>query len=99
VRIFAMRYTERKHGHLTARNKYGIRVMERIARETGGAAFDAQQGDVREIFRQIGEELRSSYELAYISTNPVRDGSFRKVAIRPRQARFSVRAKIGYFAK
>ena len=27
ARIFAMRYTGRKHGHLTARNKYGTSVM------------------------------------------------------------------------
>jgi len=99
ARIFAMRYTERAHGHLTARNKYGTRVMERIARETGGADFDAGQGDVAAIFRQIGDELRSSYELAYVSTNTVRDGSFRKVTIRPRQAGFTVRTKTGYFAK
>lgn len=99
TRIFAVRYTQREHGRLTARNKYGMRVMERIARETGGADFDAQQGDIRETFRQISEELRSSYELAYISTNPVRDGSFRKVVIRPRQPGLAARSKTGYFAR
>jgi Ca-activated chloride channel homolog len=99
TRVFAMRYTQLEHGRLTARNKYGTSVMERIARETGGMDYDAGQGDVRAIFRQIGEELRASYELAYVSTNAVRDGSFRKVAIRPRAAGYSVRAKSGYFAK
>jgi Ca-activated chloride channel family protein len=94
-----MRYTQREHGKLTARNKYGMRVMERIARDTGGADFDAGEGDVRAIFRQIGEELRATYELAYVSTNPARDGSFRKVVIRPRQAGLRVRAKTGYFAR
>lgn len=52
VRIYGLRYTERNHGHLTARNKYGMRVMERIARETGGADFDAREGDVRDSFRR-----------------------------------------------
>jgi len=99
TRIFAMRYTERKHGRLTARNKYGTSVMERIARETGGVDFDAGKGNVRAIFRQIGEDLRASYELAYVSTYPVRDGTFRKVAIRPRQVGLSVRAKTGYLAR
>jgi len=94
-----MRYTERKHGRLTARNKYGTNFMERIARETRGADFDAGEGNVRSIFRQIGEDLRAAYELAYVSTNPLRDGSFRKVAIRPRQVGLSVRAKTGYFAR
>ena len=99
TRIFGLRYTQREHGRLTARNKYGISVIERIARETGGTDFDAGQGDIHAIFRQISEELRSSYELAYISTNPVRDGSFRKVIIRPRQTGLTVRSKTGYFAR
>jgi Ca-activated chloride channel family protein len=99
ARIFCLRYTERKHGRLTARNKYGIRVLERVARETGGADFDAEQGDIRAEFREIGEDLRASYELAYVSTNPVRDGSFRKVVIRPRRPGLSVRSKTGYFAR
>jgi Ca-activated chloride channel family protein len=54
---------------------------------------------VRAIFRQIARELRESYEVAYVSTNAVRDGSFRKIAIRTRRAGLSVRAKTGYFAR
>ena len=76
-----------------------MRVMARIARETGGIDFDAGESDVGAIFRQIGEELRSSYELAYVSTNAVRDGSFREVLVRSRQAGYSVRTKTGYFAR
>ena len=37
VVVFTIRYTEKEHGKLTARNQYGIRVMDRIAKETGGA--------------------------------------------------------------
>src|SRR6267378_4237282 len=42
VVIFGIRYTEVKKGRLNARNKYGISVMERIARDTGGSDFDAR---------------------------------------------------------
>lgn len=99
VRVYGLRYTESKHGRLTARNKYGIRVMERIARETGAADFDARQGDLAEWLREIGEELRSSYDLAYPSTHPSRDGSFRKITVRAKRAGLVVRAKPGYFAE
>jgi Ca-activated chloride channel family protein len=99
VVLFAIRYTERQRGRLNARNKYGIRVMDRLAAETGGAHFDAEQTDLRIHFKQIGEELRSSYELGYHSKNAVRDGSFRKIQVRPRQAGLKVRAKTGYFAR
>ena len=99
VILFSIRYTEREHGKLTARNKYGITVMDRIAKETGGAVFDAEVVDPHTYFRQIGEELRSSYELAYYPSNPIKDDSFRKIVIRPKQDELRVRAKTGYFSR
>lgn len=84
---------------MTARNKYGIRVMDRIASETGGAHVDAQTTDPHTYFRQIAEELRTSYELAYYPSNPLKDDAFRKLVIRPKQDGLTVRAKPGYFAR
>ena len=98
VLLFGIRYTETKHGRLNARNKYGMGVMARLARDTGAADFDAQKGNMRSFFSQIGEELRSSYELAYHSTNPTNDGTFHKVVIRPKLPELKVRAKTGYYA-
>jgi hypothetical protein len=66
--MYAIRYTEKSHGKLTARNKYGIRVMGRLAKETGGAHIDAETTDPKTYFRKIAEELRTSYELAYYPT-------------------------------
>ncbi|HXZ79996.1 MAG TPA: VWA domain-containing protein [Terriglobales bacterium] len=99
VIVYSIRYTEKRHGRLTARNKYGMRVMERIAHDTGGTDFDAEKTDTRAYFHQISEELRTSYELAYYPTNPARDDSFRKIAIRPRQPGLTVRCKTGYFSR
>ncbi|HYA64990.1 MAG TPA: VWA domain-containing protein, partial [Candidatus Sulfotelmatobacter sp.] len=79
VLIYDIRYTETKHGELNARNKYGISVMDRIAKETGGAHIDAQQTDPHTYFRQIAEELRTSYELAYYPINRAKDDTFRKI--------------------
>jgi VWFA-related protein len=99
VMLFSIRYTEKAHGKLTARNKYGISVMDRIAKETGGAVFDAEVVDPHAYFRQIGEELRSSYDLAYYPSNPIKDDSFRKIVIRPKQDGLKVRSKTGYFSR
>ena len=99
VMLFSIRYTEKAHGKLTARNKYGISVMDRIAKETGGAVFDAEVVDPHTYFRQIGEELRSSYDLAYYPSNPIKDDSFRKIVIRPKQDGLKVRSKTGYFSR
>ena len=95
--VYSIRYTHR--GRLNARNKYGIRVMARISRETGGSDYDAAEGDMRSAFHQIGTELRSMYELAYVSSNPVRDGAFRKVVVKVNRPGLIVRSKTGYFAR
>jgi Ca-activated chloride channel homolog len=99
VVIFPVRYTETRDGRLTARNKYGTSVMERLAKETGGADFDAREKGMAEHFRQIGEQLRSSYEMGYQTSNPSGDGTFRKIAIRPKREGLTVRAKTGYYSR
>jgi Ca-activated chloride channel homolog len=100
VIIYTIRYTEpNKHGELNARNKYGISVMDRIAKETGGAHIDAQHTDPHTYFRQIAEELRTSYELAYYPTNKVKDDSFRKIRLETKDETMKIRAKTGYFSQ
>src|ERR1700675_2559722 len=99
VVVYAIRYTDKEHGKLTARNKYGMSVMERVARETGGAHIDAETTDAHVYFRQIAEELRTSYELGYYPTDPLKDNNFRKIVIKPKREGVKVRAKTGYFSR
>jgi Ca-activated chloride channel homolog len=99
VVVYAIRYTDKEHGKLTARNKYGTSVMDRVARETGGAHIDAETTDAHVYFRQIAEELRTSYELGYYPTDPLKDDSFRKIVIKPKREGLKVRAKTGYFSR
>ncbi|HEY2461282.1 MAG TPA: VWA domain-containing protein [Candidatus Acidoferrum sp.] len=99
VLVYTIRYTEKSHGKLTARNQYGIRVMDRIAKETGGAHIDGEATDPHVYFRQIAEELRTSYELGYYPTNGAKDDAFRKVVVRAKRPGLTVRSKTGYFAK
>ena len=99
VLVYTIRYTQKEHGQLTARNKYGIRVMDRIAKETGGTHIDAESTDPHTYFKQIAEELRASYELAYYPSNAVKDNTFRKISVRVKQPNLTVRSKTGYFAR
>ena len=99
VPVYAIRYTEKKHGNLTARNKYGIGVMDRVAKETGGMHIDAEETDPHTYFRQIAEELRTSYEVGYYPSNRAKDETFRKIVIRTKAEGVKVRAKTGYFAR
>jgi Ca-activated chloride channel family protein len=99
VLLFCVRYTQIQNHRLNARNKYGTSVMARIAQETGGADFDAREKGLAANFAQIGEQLRSAYELAYHSSNTATDDTFHKISIRAKDASLAVRAKTGYYAQ
>lgn len=97
VLVYSIRYTEERK-HLKARDKYGIRVMQRISRDTGAADFDASKGDLDDAFRSIGAELRSLYEVGYHASNMIHDDSFHKVKVQIKGEGLTARAKSGYFA-
>lgn len=98
--IFALRYTETKRGEYRARNKQGRGVLQRMAAETGGLEFDAEEErNLREAFQTIAATLRDSYTLAYSSSTPAPDGTFRKISIRCKREGLKVRAKTGYYAR
>jgi Ca-activated chloride channel family protein len=99
VLLFCIRYTDIRNGRPNSRNKYGTSVMERIAIETGGADFDAGARDLAAHFREIGAQLRSSYELAYHPGAGQNDGTFHKVRISVKRPNLTVRAKTGYYAR
>jgi Ca-activated chloride channel family protein len=61
--------------------------------------IDAEQTDPHTYFRQIAEELRTSYELAYYPTNAAKDDTFRKVVVRVKRPGLTVRSKTGYFSR
>jgi hypothetical protein len=65
----------------------------------GGAHINAEETDPHTHFRQIAEELRTSYEVGYYPTNKAKDDSFRRIVIRTRVEGVKVRAKTRYFAR
>jgi VWFA-related protein len=73
--------------------------MDRIAKETGGRHFDAKAVNPHVYFREIADELRTSYELAYYPSRPIKDDTFRKIVIRPKKEDLVIRTKTGYFAR
>ena len=75
------------------------KVLKRLADDTGGRAFfPFQAEDLSESFQDISAELRSQYSVAYRSSNPVRDGSFRSVKIETDRKNLRVKARKGYYA-
>jgi Ca-activated chloride channel family protein len=76
------------------------KALKLLTDNSGGLEYYPK--DVQEIDKitpQIAHELRSQYVLAYVSTNPALDGSFRKVRITVTGPNHpTVRTRQGYFA-
>jgi Ca-activated chloride channel homolog len=99
VLVYAIRYTELKHGKMDARDRYGVRALDHLTTQTGGKTFDFHETKLKRDFNEIAGDLRSLYDLAYQSTNPTRDGTYRKVVIQATRPGVTVRARAGYYAK
>jgi hypothetical protein len=84
------------------RHEHDLKVfLESILRpddEALALGFDLLRVDAKDAFEQISEQLRSMYEIAYVSSN-AQDGSYHKITIRVKREGITVRAKTGYYAK
>ncbi|MGD1214996.1 MAG: VWA domain-containing protein [Terriglobales bacterium] len=78
----------------------GDSAMKKLTQETGGRVIEVGNKieKLRQAFDQISQELRSQYNAGYVPTNTTRDGSFRKVEIKPKQSDYKVQARSGYYA-
>jgi VWFA-related protein len=75
------------------------RILETIALETGGIAlFPTKPKKLIADFDRINNELHSRYTLAYRSTNPNRDGTFRRIEIISKNNQYAVHSRSGYYA-
>jgi len=75
-------------------------VLKKFAEETGGAAFSprAKFAEIQAAFRAIGEDIQGQYSLAYRSTNPKKDGTFRSIDLRCKIGGVRVRTRKGYYS-
>ena len=80
-------------------------ALKKIAERTGGRAFfPRDEMELRRAFKQIEEEMRSQYLLAYEPNNQALDGSYRKIEIQivnPEMQKQKVKLthRQGYFAR
>jgi VWFA-related protein len=78
----------------------GSRGLIRMAKETGGGFFEvSKKHGIEQIFDTIQDELRSQYNLGYVSDQPVRISEFRKIQLSIRQKGLVVQARDRYWAQ
>ena len=89
--------TDRRKDPSASKSEYG---MKALAQETGARSFLALQvADLAGVYKSIGTDLSSQYALGYTSSNPRRDGGYRRVSVRiVDRAGAQPRTRLGYFA-
>jgi VWFA-related protein len=98
VSIYAISTTSESDASERERDR-GDRTLRRFAEETGGRVFfPFRLEDLAVNLQDIGEELRAQYALTYVSTNMLRDGSYREIEVRPADDDYEVKTRPGYYA-
>jgi len=78
----------------------GKNAMQRLAKETGGSFFEvSKKQNIGQIYGIIEQELRSQYNLGFVSDQPVRVSEFRKLQLTTDRKDLVVEAREKYWAK
>jgi Ca-activated chloride channel family protein len=85
---------------VTESNKKGDKVLQRYAEATGGRVFfPLRIEQVSDAFKEIQDELRSQYVVAYKPQIFAADGSYHAITIdAPNRKNVKIRARKGYYA-
>jgi VWFA-related protein len=74
-------------------------ALRKLAYETGGRVlYPNSFGQLDNVYAEVNEELRNQYTIGYISTNEVKDGSYRRIQVAVDAPGAAVSARPGYFA-
>jgi VWFA-related protein len=78
----------------------GRNWMQRLAKETGGSYFEVSKKlSINQIYGVIEQELRSQYNLGYVSDQPVRVSEFRNLQLTVKRKDLIVQARDRYWAQ
>ena len=73
-------------------------VLKQLALETGGRSFfPSHVNELPKIYEQISQELSTLYSVAYTSRNPLRNGAWRRIAVRIARPGHVPRTRQGYY--
>ena len=73
--------------------------LKKFANATGGLFFrsKANINRLRGALDRINEEIKHQFSIGYISSNPLRDGSFRRIEVRVKKRNLKVTHRKGYY--
>jgi VWFA-related protein len=77
-----------------------FKALKNFAKETGGVVFTphSKLSEIQSAFQSIMREIQGQYSLAYVSTNPKKDGTYRTIELRCKTRGVQIHARKGYYA-
>jgi VWFA-related protein len=100
--IYSIYYADTGEGRFGQRaddGGAGLAGLRRMSEETGGRAFTVdKKHPLQQAFTDIQEEMRSQYAVAWKPANAERNGEYREIEVRAKNADYAVQARKGYYA-
>ena len=93
VSLFSGQGVSRQFAQLSASQD----TLTTLAADTGGRAF-TDVNDFGEAFTRVQRDLSAYYLIGYSSTNPAKDGRFRRIQVRVSRRAARIEARAGYYA-
>ena len=77
----------------------GETALRKMSDETGGHVYKVDRKiTLEQVFKELQDEMRSQYSIAYTPTNDRKDGSYRKLEIKLSNKDYKAQARKGYYA-
>ncbi len=78
----------------------GLQALQQLSESTGGHVFTVSHlMSLREIFAQIGQDLRLQYELGYTPPATTQPNIYHKLELKAKDRKLTVQARKGFFAE
>ncbi len=81
----------------------GLARVKEFSDMTGGTSYRTTPAKLQETTRRLAADMKNQYVLGYISSNPSKDGEWRKIQVKLNSSlhkeRLTVRAREGYYAE
>ena len=85
---------------LKAASERGKHGLQRMAKETGGVAYEVTKSEsIEAIYSQIEDALRNQYSIWYTPPRTEVDGKYHKIKLTTRDRHLIVHARDGYYSK
>jgi len=98
--IYSILYSDPGAYGLFGSGRDGRHVLQQLSSETGGGFFEVSKKlTLDQVFDTLQQELRSQYNLGYVSDKPATVSEFRSIQLSAKQKGLTVQARRRYWAQ